>query len=1130
LLSRHRRKDIAARGSAAALQLPPPQGSEEHEHLRRQAARAELIAEFTHQVSATLDDVAASAQLLARRVRDAVGDACVVSLLGDDGEHLGQVGRALPPALERSALLEAFDAFDALTPDLERGWANRVLRHGESVFVTDLAPEDVDANVDPTHRELVRRHPMGSLISVPLAARGETFGSLSAARFASSDGYTHDEFSLVRDLAERAALAIDNARMYAARLEAMRRVRRLQEITDVGLARLGLDDLLDALLRRLVAAMDADVARIRLLSDDGLLVVGATIGFDDAEEVPVAIGEGFAGRIALTREPVILDDVAATDVTVSSVLRSTGVRSVAGVPLLSEPRLVGVLHVGSVRPRRFGEHDVELLRLAADRIAVAVERTQAENAERTALEHERFLAEFESRAEAQDFETTVELIPRLLVPQVADWCAVYVIDDAGATRIGLAHHDTDQMAALYELYWRYVVGDGGELPDDRVVAGTSFCYRSIDSADLDGLAEDDRHSTLLRQLDPRSSIVVPLVSRGRTFGALTVVATSQSSRTFGKGDLSFARAIGERASHALALAREHAGRVATQEALRLSEERFRVAFEDAPLGMALVDLTERQPGRIVHVNKEFSNLTGYSEAELVAMTPTDLADPAERAEDIDALERMIRGESSAHQREGPIRHAHGEQVWVHLTMRAVPDRNGEPQYAIVQMADVTARRAAEDRLVFQALHDPLTGLSNRRVLMDRLQHDLDALSRRTTAVAVFYLDLDRFKRINDDLGHEAGDQLLIEVSRRIGTVVRPPDTVARLGGDEFVVVCSGLGDESDGMGIADRLLDAISEPVTVAGRGIVVSPSIGVAFTRSADDDPVELLRRADTAMYRAKSRGRACYELYDESLRRQTNARVEMESDLRAALAHGRFLLHYQPIIDLDRGHIVGVEALLRMQHPTRGLIGPDEFVGIAEESGLIASIGQWVLEEACRQQSRWQAVLPQPLHMAVNVSGRQVAQPALAAIVDAALEQAGMSPELLTLEMTETVFMEAVHSVLENLQALKDAGVRLGIDDFGTGYSSLTYLRNFPIDVVKVDRSFVRELDDRPQDQAIVSAVVELGHTLDLTTIAEGVETERQLELLRVLGCDLAQGYHFARPRPAEEITDLILTGPNW
>jgi EAL domain-containing protein (putative c-di-GMP-specific phosphodiesterase class I) len=310
----------------------------------------------------------------------------------------------------------------------------------------------------------------------------------------------------------------------------------------------------------------------------------------------------------------------------------------------------------------------------------------------------------------------------------------------------------------------------------------------------------------------------------------------------------------------------------------------------------------------------------------------------------------------------------------------------------------------------------------------------------------------------------------------------------------------------------------------------VVSPSIGVAFTRSADDDPVELLRRADTAMYRAKGRGRACYELYDESLRKQANARVEMESELRDALVHGRFRLHYQPIINLEQGHIVGVEALLRLQHPTRGLLAPAEFIDIAEESGLIAPIGQWVLEEACRQQAKWQALLAEPLHMAVNVSGRQVAQPALSAIVDSALAQAGVAPELLTLEMTETVFMEAVHSVVENLQALKDSGVRLGIDDFGTGYSSLTYLRNFPIDVVKVDRSFVAELDDHPQDQAIVSAVVELGHTLDLTTIAEGVETERQLELLRVLGCDLAQGFHFARPRPPDEITELILTSPAW
>jgi diguanylate cyclase (GGDEF)-like protein/PAS domain S-box-containing protein len=1108
------------------LAVAVPRDADEQE-LRFQAERAGLIADFTHQVSATLDDVGATAQLLAGKARDAVGDACLVSLLSDDGGRLEPVGMALPPEVDASPMRRAYAS---LTPDLDTGWANKVLRRGEPVFARHLRPGDVDANVDAVHREFVGRYPMGSLIVVPLSSRGETYGSLATARFASSAAYTDDDFLLVQDIAHRGALALDNARMYAARLQAMRRVRQLQEITDVGLARLGLQDLLDAMLQRLVHVMDADVARIRLLSDEGgSLAVGATVGFDDDADDASTVGDGFAGQVVQSRAPVILDDVA-PDMLVSPTLRALGLRSLVGVPLLSGERLVGVLHVGSVLPNRFGDPDVDLLRLAGDRIAIAVDRAQADEAERTARENERFLADFEGRAEAQELETTVELIPRLLVPEVADWCGVYVVDESGATRVGLAHHDPDMMPKLYELYWRYVVGDAGELPDDSVVAGKSLCCRDIDPSDLEALADDPGHATLLQELDTRSSMVVPLVSRGRTFGALTLVSTSRSGRRFGTRDLAFAREIGERASHALALAGERAGRFATQDALRLSEERFRVAFEDAPIGMALVDLTERVPGRIVHVNKAFSNLTGYSEAELIAMTPSDLADPDERADDVEGLERMIRGESPSHQREGPIRHAHGEKVWVHLTMRAVQDQNGEPQYAIVQIADITARRAAEDRLVFQALHDPLTGLSNRRVLMDRLQHELDDLSRRNTAVAVFYLDLDRFKRINDDLGHEAGDQLLIEVSRRIETAMRPPDTVARLGGDEFVVVCSGLADEADGIGIADRLLDAISQPVTLAGRAVVVSPSIGVAFTRSADDDPVELLRRADTAMYRAKGRGRACYELYDESLRKQANARVEMESELRDALVHGRFRLHYQPIINLEQGHIVGVEALLRLQHPTRGLLAPAEFIDIAEESGLIAPIGQWVLEEACRQQAKWQALLAEPLHMAVNVSGRQVAQPALSAIVDSALAQAGVAPELLTLEMTETVFMEAVHSVLENLQALKDSGVRLGIDDFGTGYSSLTYLRNFPIDVVKVDRSFVAELDDHPQDQAIVSAVVELGHTLDLTTIAEGVETERQLELLRVLGCDLAQGFHFARPRPPDEITELILTSPAW
>jgi diguanylate cyclase (GGDEF)-like protein/PAS domain S-box-containing protein len=1128
VLNRLRRRDAPEAGGWDVV--PPVEDGDDvalvDEGLRRQAARAELLADFTHRLNASLEDVAASAQVVAGQVRAVVGDACIVSLLSEDGERLSPVGLDAP----RDAVASLRKLYAASQPDLDAGWAQRVLRSGEVVFVAEVRPDEVADNVNAAHRDLVTRFPLGSLIIVPLTARGETFGSIAAARVHGGAPYTIEDLRFVQEIASRAALALDNARMYAARVAAMRRVRQLQEITDVGLARLDLDEMLDALLQRLVVTMDADTARIRLVSDDGeMLLVGASTGVpDDEDDVPVPIGVGFAGTIAATREPAILRD-AVHDPSGNASGPTRGLRSLAGVPLLEHDRLVGVLHVGSRREGRFDDNDVEVLRLAADRIAVAIERTQAEQAERVVRERERLLTDFVAHCEAQDYETTIELIPRLLVPDMADWCSVYVVDESGATRVGLAHRDPAKLHALYELHWRYVVGDG-TVDTERLRAGGASVRGVVAAADLERFARDEHHLELLHEVEVASAMTLPMVSRGRTFGSLSLVTTPASGRHFGDSDVSFARELAERASHALALSREYAGRVATQEALRYSEERFRVAFEDAPIGMALVDLTEPQRGRIVHVNKAFSNLTGYSEAELVTMAPYELTDPAERAEDVEALNRMIRGESPSHQREQPIRDAHGDVVWVHLTMRAVYDDTGEPQYAIIQLADVTARRAAEDRLVFQALHDPLTGLSNRRVLMDRLQHDLDELSRRQSVVGVFYLDLDRFKRINDDLGHESGDQLLIEVSKRIETVVRPPDTVARLGGDEFVVVCNGLGDETDAIGIADRLLEAISMPISLSGRSLVVSPSIGVALTRSTNDDPGELLRRADTAMYRAKGRGRACFELYDESLRRQANARVQMESDMRDALANDGFRLYYQPIISLDRGHIVGVEALLRMQHPTRGLIAPDEFIDIAEESGLIGPIGRWVLEEACRQHATWQRLLPEPLHLAVNISGRQVAQPSLPDTVRTVLEQSGMRPDLLCLEMTETVFMEAVHSVLETLEALKASGIQLGIDDFGTGYSSLTYLRNFPVDVVKVDRSFVAELDDRPQDQAIVSAVVELGRTLDLTTIAEGVETDRQLELLRVLGCDLAQGFHFARPRPPDEVTELLLTDPAW
>jgi diguanylate cyclase (GGDEF)-like protein len=439
---------------------------------------------------------------------------------------------------------------------------------------------------------------------------------------------------------------------------------------------------------------------------------------------------------------------------------------------------------------------------------------------------------------------------------------------------------------------------------------------------------------------------------------------------------------------------------------------------------------------------------------------------------------------------------------------------------VITSHDVTERVQTAAQMHHRAFHDPLTGLPNRALLHDRLDQALRRAERSEQFVAVLYLDLDRFKVINDSLGHTAGDQVLVEVAGRLSHAVRPGDTVARLGGDEFVVLAEAVSGHAEAEGIAERIRQALLKPVGLRGGGhAVVTTSIGITLSRQADSDSA--LRDADTALYRAKERGRDRNQIFDEGLRHQAVQRLGTEQLLRRALDTSEFVLHYQPIIELETGRTTGNEALLRISDGGE-LVLPEEFVSVAEESGLIVSIGAGVIGEACRQAVRWRKVLGNaaPALVTVNVSGRQLSATGIVEQVRAALELSGATGDMLCLELTEGVLIEAGRPTLAALEELKEMGVTLGIDDFGTGYSSLSYLKRFPVDFLKVDRSFIRGLGEDPEDTVIVRAVVALGQSLGLATIAEGVETETQLAALQHLGCDMAQGFYFARPMPADDL----------
>jgi diguanylate cyclase (GGDEF)-like protein len=445
------------------------------------------------------------------------------------------------------------------------------------------------------------------------------------------------------------------------------------------------------------------------------------------------------------------------------------------------------------------------------------------------------------------------------------------------------------------------------------------------------------------------------------------------------------------------------------------------------------------------------------------------------------------------------------------------------------LAAAMERARAEEETVHRSLHDALTGLPNRALLLDRIGGAVNRARRRHLTPAVFFLDLDNFKLINDSLGHHAGDQLLTEVAPRLRDAVRPGDTVARFGGDEFVVLCDDVPSEGDVEAIAERILGAFERPFEVASRELFVTPSVGIAVAAGPDQQPAALIRDADAAMYRAKEQGRGRYELFDAAMRERVSGRLKIEASLRGVADRGELHAFYQPLVELTGG-IVGAEALLRWEHPSWGWLRPGEFIPIAEESDLIVPMGEWILREACLQAAAWgtgpSPSQADPLSLSVNLSARQLSRPELPHVVERIVGEAGVDPGRIALEITETALMADGDAPIRRLKALKDLGLQIVLDDFGTGYSSLTYLSRLPIDVLKLDRSFVARLgtDDGAAAAAIITAVVHMSQALGLSVVAEGVETSDQVDRLADLGCVVAQGYHFARPMAAPAFGELL------
>ncbi|MGH9016338.1 MAG: putative bifunctional diguanylate cyclase/phosphodiesterase [Acidimicrobiales bacterium] len=551
--------------------------------------------------------------------------------------------------------------------------------------------------------------------------------------------------------------------------------------------------------------------------------------------------------------------------------------------------------------------------------------------------------------------------------------------------------------------------------------------------------------------------------------------------------------------------------------LRASEERYRSLVQNS----SDTTLVLGPAGVILYASPATRALVGQDPADLIGRRASDLVHPDDRARVEPELGELLRTAAVIEPLQFRIAHASG--IWRHAEA-VVTDMRNRPAVGgyVINVRDITERKEAEELLAHQALHDPLTGLPNRLLLVDRLRTAIARGQRHDgPPPVVMFLDLDRFKLVNDSLGHGAGDELLVCVADRLRSVLRAADTLSRFGGDEFVILCEGMASEEAVMALAERAMTAIDEPFVINGERFHIGVSIGVAFVDDDGPSPEELLGDADYAMYLAKARsGQGRVQLFDQTTRAVARQRVHTETALARALERDELVVFYQPIVETATRRWVGVEALLRWQHPTRGLLPPADFLDVAEQTGLIVPIGSWVLSEACTQVQTWNRDLPadEQLAVSVNLSGRQLTEPDLAQSIALALEQAGIDPRALrlVLEVTETLLPADEDEARHRLVELHELGIQLAIDDFGTGYSSLRYVRDLPISTIKIDRSFVSGLGTSDHDEAIVIAVTQLARTLGLRVVAEGVETETQFAFLSRVGCDFSQGYLFGRPQP--------------
>ena len=616
----------------------------------------------------------------------------------------------------------------------------------------------------------------------------------------------------------------------------------------------------------------------------------------------------------------------------------------------------------------------------------------------------------------------------------------------------------------------------------------------------------------------QSSIALPLAYGGAIFGALTIYASEPD--TFQKEEVELLEQLAGDLSYGVYNIRSNAARLEAETELVQIGERYHTLFDNGTDAIALADA---ETGELIDVNHAMEELVGWQKSEIIGKSQKILHPPEPGAVSRSFEQHRTTRESEPIEtqvinKDGTIREVEIKASSMNFDGRKV---------LLGFFRDISERKRYEAQFEFQAAHDSLTGLANRSLLSDRIELSIAHSHRTHRWTSVMLLDLDRFKLVNDSLGHDAGDTLICEVANRLSHCLRPGDTAARLGGDEFAVVMSDLSDEKDTIQLAQKLLDSLNQPVLISGRQITISASLGIAICPRDGESPQMLIRNADAAMYRAKELSGNSFQFYSPEMNVRMLERLELENGLRRALERKEFELHFQPQINMAQGHITGAEALIRWNHPELGLIPPGDFIPLAEETGLIIPIGEWVIDTACAQIRTWRSQGLPNIRVAINLSAAQFMQKNLPKLIAEAVHLNEIDTQCLELEVTESMVMSKPDEAILILKELKKIGIRISLDDFGTGYSSLSYLKRFPIDILKIDQSFVRDITFDPDDAAITKLVIDLAHSLNRKVIAEGVETEAQLLFLQNHHCDEMQGYFFSKPVPAIEMTQMLAYG---